>query len=94
MLEALMLRQIMMLDNNRVVTKATAEERETVHQKFKTYYLDDAIRFVNGRKGSDLRETLQTYSSLSLDWMTLQWCAGVAAILVLKKRGIYHSSTC
>ena len=80
-----MLRQIMMLDNNQVVTKATAEERETVHQKFKTYYLDDAIRFVNSRKGSDLRETLRTYSSLSLDWMTLQWCAGVAAILVLKK---------
>jgi len=36
MLQALMLRQIMMLDSNRVVFKATAEERETVHQKFKT----------------------------------------------------------
>ena len=59
MLEALMLRQIMMLDSNRAVFEATAEERETVHQKFKTY-LDDAVRFVNGRKGSDLRENLQT----------------------------------
>jgi len=59
MLKALMLRQIMMEDRNRKVFTATAEERGTVDQKFKTY-LDDSVRFVNGSKGGFLRESLQT----------------------------------
>jgi len=59
MLKALMLRQIMMKDRNRNAFTATAEEWETVDQKFKTY-LDDAVEFVNGSKGRTLRWELET----------------------------------
>jgi hypothetical protein len=59
MLKALMLRQIMMKDRNRNAFTATAEEWETVDQKFKTY-LDDAVGFVNGPEGKTLRRELET----------------------------------
>ncbi len=59
MLKALILRQIMMKDRNRNAFTATAEEWETVDQKFKTY-LDDAVGFVNGPEGKTLRRELET----------------------------------
>jgi len=58
MLKALMLRQIMMKDSGRKVFKATAEEWKTVDQKFKTF-LDDAVGFVNGFDGKNLRRELK-----------------------------------
>ena len=53
------MRQIMMKDRNRNAFTATAEEWETVDQKFKTY-LDDAVGFVNGPEGKTLRRELET----------------------------------
>jgi len=53
-----MLRQIMVKDSGRKVFKATAEEREAVDQKFKTF-LDDAVGFVNGSDGKNLRQELK-----------------------------------
>ena len=53
-----MLRQIVVKDSGRKVFKATAEEREAVDQKFKTF-LDDAVGFVNGSAGKNLRQELK-----------------------------------
>ena len=59
MLKALILRQIMMKAQNRNAFTATAEEWETVDQKFKTY-LDDVVGLVNGPEGKFLRRELVT----------------------------------
>jgi len=53
-----MLRQIVMKDSGRKVFKATAEEWKAVDQKFKTF-LDDAVGFVNGSDGKNLRRELK-----------------------------------
>jgi len=58
MLKALMLRQIMMRDNGRRVFKTTTEEWNAVDQKFKTF-LSDAVGFVNGSDGKNLRRELK-----------------------------------
>jgi hypothetical protein len=62
MLKALLLRQIMMNDSTGGGTRTnfteTAEERETVNQNFETY-LDDAVKFVNGREAKFLKENLK-----------------------------------
>jgi len=58
MLKALMLRQIVMKDRVRKAFKATAEEWMAVDQKFKTF-LDDAVEFVNGSDGKNLRRELK-----------------------------------
>ena len=53
-----MLRQIMMRDNGRRVFKTTTEEWNAVDQKFKTF-LSDAVGFVNGSDGKNLRRELK-----------------------------------
>ena len=58
MLKALMLRQIMMRDNDRKIFKATTEEWKAIDQKFKTF-LSDAVGFVNGADGKNLRRELK-----------------------------------
>jgi hypothetical protein len=57
MLKALMLRQTMMLDSDRVNFSATVKEWKTVNQDFKKH-LGDAVTFVNGKSGELLRQYL------------------------------------
>lgn len=53
MLKALMLRQLMMQDNDRNSFTPTEEEWKAVDEKFKTL-LDDSVGFVNGEDGNEM----------------------------------------